>query len=95
MSDFAKELLKTYCKSPSQIAFENLQKIDSKLNPNNIFALAYMASNEALDDKERSIFKECLKIKLDEQYRTPVLPNEKITEVNVESPTSTDEEEQK
>jgi hypothetical protein len=85
MSEFAKELLKKYNKSPSEIAFENLQKIDSKLNPDNIFALAYMACNPALDEEEREIFKECLKIKIEEHYRKPILRDTSTSvEINFE-----------
>jgi hypothetical protein len=43
-----------------------MKKIDKNFTENNFFALAYMATNEALSEEEREIFKKCLKIKLDE-----------------------------
>jgi len=68
--DFANSILSkiSYYKdtSSSQICFDNMKKIDKNFTENNFFALAYMATNEALSEEEREIFKKCLKIKLDE-----------------------------
>lgn len=66
MSDFAKELIANYNKKKSQIAFDNLKKIDKDLTPDNIFALAYMATNEAIPEEDREIFKQMLQNKLEQ-----------------------------
>jgi hypothetical protein len=80
MSDFANSILSkiSYYKetSSSQICFENMKKIDKNFNENNFFALAYMATNPALPEEEREIFKKCLQIKLDENANQSILPLE-------------------
>jgi hypothetical protein len=76
--DFANSILSkiSYYKetSSSQICFENMKKIDKNFNENNFFALAYMATNPALPEAEREIFKKCLQIKLDENATQSIFP---------------------
>jgi hypothetical protein len=69
-SIYARELIANYNKPKSQIAFENLKKIDKGLTPDNIFALAYMATNEAIPEEDREIFKQMLQVKIDEHNST-------------------------
>lgn len=87
MSDFANSILSkiSYYKetSSSQICFENMKKIDKNFNENNFFALAYMATNPALPEAEREIFKKCLQIKLDENASYSILPNQPLSEATV------------
>lgn len=82
MSDFANSILSkiSYYKetSSSQICFENMKRIDKNFDENNFFALAYMATNPALPEEEREIFKKCLKIKLEQNANLSILPLEKV-----------------
>lgn len=47
------------------IAFENLKRIHPSLNDDNIFALAYMATNPAIPEGDREVIKKCMQIKID------------------------------
>jgi hypothetical protein len=78
MSDFAKQLAANYNKPKSQIAFENLQKIDKNFTHDNLFALAFMATNEGIPEEDREIFKQMLQIKLDENLATLIKVNEQM-----------------
>lgn len=69
MSKFTQDLLNriTYHTSMSSIdiAFENLKKIHPSLNDDNIFALAYMATNPSIPEGDREVIKKCMQIKID------------------------------
>ena len=69
MSDFALELIRKYNKTPSEIAFDNMKKFDKNFNSDNIFALAYMATNEAIPERDREIFKELVHLKIEENMK--------------------------
>lgn len=52
----------------SENAINYLNKLNSKLNDNNILTFAYLASNEAISEEERKIYLECLKVKAQTNY---------------------------
>lgn len=52
----------------SENAINYLNKLNSKLNDNNILTFAYLASNEAITEEERKIYLECLKVKAQTNY---------------------------
>lgn len=72
-SQYAKQLAANYNKPKSQIAFENLQKIDKNFTPDNFFALAFMATNEGIPEEDREIFKQMLQNKIDETQGAIIL----------------------
>ena len=49
-------------------AINNLQKINPKLNENNILTHAYLVSNPAISDEEREIYLKCLRVKAIQDY---------------------------
>jgi hypothetical protein len=52
----------------TEIALENLKKINNKLDDNNIITLAYLANNPYLNDEDRAKFEKELKIKAMKEY---------------------------
>jgi ferritin len=54
--------------SNTTIAFENLKKINNKLDENNIISLAYLSTNQYISDEEREQFKTQLKEKSQKEY---------------------------
>lgn len=52
----------------SENAIKYLNKLNSKLNDNNILTHAYLASNPAISEEERKIYLECLKVKAQTEY---------------------------
>jgi len=49
--------------SSAKIGFDNLKKLSPSLTEDSIYALALMASNPAISEEEREIFKKCLELK--------------------------------
>ena len=49
-------------------AINNLQKINPKLNENNILTHAYLVSNPAISDEEREIYLKCFRVKAIQDY---------------------------
>jgi hypothetical protein len=49
-------------------AITNLQRINPKLNENNILTHAYLVSNPAISDEEREIYLKCLRVKAIQDY---------------------------
>ena len=52
----------------TEIALENLKKLNNKLDDNNIITLAYLANNPYLNDEDRAKFEKELKIKAMIEY---------------------------
>ena len=71
-SKYAEELLKriTYNTSitGTDIAFDNLKRIHPTLTDDNIFAMAYVASNPAIGEEDRQILTKCMKMKAEAEY---------------------------
>jgi hypothetical protein len=65
MSDFVLDLLKKYNQGPTEIALSNMQKIDKGFNTDNVFALAYLATNEAIPEADREVFKQLVHLKIE------------------------------
>jgi hypothetical protein len=72
MSEFSNSFLQKIklhtSPTSSEIAFNNLKKINSNLDDNNIITMAILASNQTLPNEEREIFKKCLEYKLNDNY---------------------------
>jgi len=66
MSDFALDLIKKYNQGPTEILLNNMQKIDRGFNTDNIFALAYLATCEAVPEADREIFKQLIHMKIEQ-----------------------------
>lgn len=49
-------------------AINNLKRMNSKLNDNNILTHAYLATNPAISEEERNIYMQCLKVKAMTDY---------------------------
>lgn len=49
-------------------AINYLQKLNPTLNDNNILTHAYLVSNPAIEEDERKIYMECLKVKAMTEY---------------------------
>ena len=54
--------------SSSTNAINNLNRINPKLNDNNILTHAYLATNPAISEEERKLYMECLKVKAMTDY---------------------------
>ena len=54
--------------SSSTNAIHNLNRINPKLNDNNILIHAYLATNPAISEEERKIYMECLRVKAMTDY---------------------------
>lgn len=54
--------------SSSMNAINNLNRINQKLNDNNILTHAYLATNPAISEEERKLYMECLRIKAMTDY---------------------------
>jgi hypothetical protein len=74
MSDFVLDLLKKYNQGPTEIALSNMQKIDKGFNTDNVFALAYLATNEAIPEADREVFKELVHLKIEANRSQKILP---------------------
>lgn len=63
MSSFSKNLLEYYTsQSGSQIYINNMKSIHPSLTERSIYGLALLATNPALSQEERDMFKRCLEI---------------------------------
>jgi hypothetical protein len=90
MSDFVLDLLKKYNQGPTEIALSNMQKIDKGFNTDNVFALAYLATNEAIPEADREVFKQLVHLKIEANRRQKILPEKQETtppylEINIEN----------
>jgi galactokinase len=65
MSEFVLDLIKKYRQGPTEIALSNMQKIDKGFNTDNVFALAYLATNEAIPEADREVFKQLVHLKIE------------------------------
>jgi len=50
-------------------AITNLQKVNPRLNEDNILTLAYLISSPAISKEEKEIYEKCLRIKAEMQYK--------------------------
>lgn len=64
----------------SENALNNLSKMNKSMDASNIFALAYLANNPALNEDERRIFNECVKSKAMQEYEMYSKEIKRITE---------------
>ena len=74
MSDFVLDLLKKYNQGPTEIALSNMMKIDKGFNTDNVFALAYLATNEAIPEADREVFKQLVHLKIEANRNQVVKP---------------------
>lgn len=77
---------KTFTSSTN--AINNLNRMNPKLNDNNILTHAYLATNPAISEEERKIYVECLKVKAMTDYEIyskeidRILERKALAEVN-------------
>ena len=82
-SGFVLDLLKKYNQGPTEIALSNMQKIDKGFNTDNIFALAYLATSEAIPEEDREVFKQLVHFKIEANRSQKILPDEKSSDINI------------
>jgi hypothetical protein len=64
MSKFSSKLLEYHTSlSGSEIYLENMKRIHPSLNEDDILGLALLATNPAISEEEREVFKKCLEMK--------------------------------
>jgi hypothetical protein len=83
MSDFALDLLKKYNQGPTEIALSNMMKIDKGFNTDNVFALAYLATNESIPEEDREVFKQLVHLKIEQNRSQKIFPDEKASDITI------------
>jgi hypothetical protein len=83
MSDFVLDLLKKYNQGPTEIALSNMMKIDKGFNTDNVFALAYLATNEAIPEADREVFKQLVHLKIEANRNQKIFSEDKQSAVTV------------